>query len=128
MLIFRNIIWIDNQLEYTKYINELKYLGNYKISFSPKINEGINIIKGIKFEETVIIIGENLYSQFIMALKQIIKDIYIIPRILIFSKSKTNYIENNYIYKESIDNPFLVDTKTNFEEIKQFLLNSKVKD
>ena len=70
-------------------------------------------------KEQDIIINISLYKEFIDKFKEKIKDIYVIPKIIIFSKNKDKLIN------EKINNSFynLGGIKTSFDEIIQFIIN-----
>ena len=122
-----NVIWFDENYdneENTGYINELKGYHNLKIKCFKDIEEGMKYIKTIEFVETNIIISGRLYGKFISKFKEELKDIYIIPKIIIFTKNKDTFLKNNNEYKNYIDNSFynLGGIKTIFKDIKDFIL------
>ena len=122
-----NVIWFDENYdneENTGYINELKGYHNLKIKCFKDIEEGMKYIKTIEFVETNIIISGRLYGKFIDKFKEELKDIYIIPKIIIFTKNKDTFLKNNNEYKNYIDNSFynLGGIKTIFKDIKDFIL------
>ena len=122
-----NVIWFDENYdneENTGYINELKEYHNLKIKCFKDIEEGMKYIKTIEFVETNIIISGRLYGKFIDKFKEELKDIYIIPKIIIFTKNKDTFLKNNNEYKNYIDNSFynLGGIKTIFQDIKDFIL------
>ena len=68
MVIFSNIIWIDSNVdnyENSGYLKELKAYSFFKIKCFKNVNEAINKIKKIEFEETNIILNGKLYIKFI---------------------------------------------------------------
>ena len=122
-----NIIWFDQNYdneENSGYIDELKQYHNFKIKCFKEIKEGMKYIKTIQFEETNIIISGKLYIKFIKKFKEEIKDIYIIPKIIIFTKNKNEFLKNNSVYKNYFNNSFynLGGIKTLFNDIKDFIL------
>ena len=102
------IIWIDkniNSLENQKYLLQLGY-SNANMNFVPSKMNYIhqneqnlsydiqvfdNIADSINYIRTLIIISEGLFNEFINILYQRLKDIYIIPYIIIFSSRKINF-------------------------------------
>ena len=119
------IIWIDpniNNNENTKYLRQLESYKNTKVHPFKNILDSIEFIKTLKFEETNIIISGSLYSEFIKKFEENIRDIYIIPKIIIFTLSKEKFLELNKDYKE---NSFysLGGIETSFDGIKSFLFN-----
>ena len=122
-----NVIWFDENYdrgENIGYLNELKTYQNLKIKCFKKIEIGIKYIKEIKFEVTNIILSGRLYIEFIKKFRDEIKDIYIIPKIIIFTKDKNEFLKHNNEYKNYIDNSFynLGGIKTVFKDIKDFIL------
>ena len=122
MVIISNVIWIEPNINSKENINYLKELLSFhylKIRSFTNVEEAINLIKSIRFEETNIIINISLFKQFIDKFKENIKDIYVIPKIIIFSKNK------NKLINEKINNSFynLGGIKTSFDEIIQFIIN-----
>ena len=116
-----NVIWIDENYdneENTVYLNELREYHNLKIK-----DEGMKYIKSIEFEETNIIITGKLYTNFIQKFKEELKDIYIIPKIIIFTKNINDFLKNNYEYKNYINNSFYNSggIKILFKDIKDFI-------
>ena len=122
-----NVIWFDENFdneENTEYINELKDYKNLKIRCFKEIEEGMKYIKSIEFQETNIIISGKLYGKFIIKFKEELKDIYIIPKIIIFTKNKDEFLKKNDEYKNYINNSFynLGGIKVIFKDIKDFIL------
>lgn len=103
MAIISNVIWINPFMdddENIKFIKELENTEKYlRIRCFKKIEEAIDYIKSIRFEETKIIVNGESYIQFIEKFIDNLKDIFIIPKIIIYSKNKNKFIENNKEYK-----------------------------
>ena len=121
-------IWIDpniNNQENTKYSKELKKISNCNLQCFTNVMDALNYIKDLKFEETKIIVNGELYIEFIKLFINNIKDIKVIPKIVIFTNNKALFIENNSQYKDIINHSFynFGGIKTTFGEIKQFLTN-----
>ena len=121
------IIWIDPNVdnkENSGYLKQLKSYSYFKPKPVKKMDEAMNIIKSIEFEEVYIILSGKLYIKFIEQFIENLKDIYIIPKIIIFTGNKDKFIEYNKNYSNLLNHPFynLGGIKTSFEEIKQFLL------
>ena len=128
MVVISNIIWIDQNVdneENNGYLKELQNYNYFKIKCFKNIDEAINEIKKIEFEETYIILSGKLYITFIEKFKENLKDMYIIPKIIIFTGNKEKFIEYNKEYSSILNHPFynLGGIKTSFNEIKQFILN-----
>ena len=122
-----NIIWIDTNVDNEEnilYLKELELIGNFKINCFKSVEKAIEIIKTINFEQTFIIICGKLYKDFIEKFKENLKDIYIIPKIIIFTNNKEKLI--NYNKEINYNHPYynLGGIKTSFDEVKNFILNS----
>ena len=119
-----NIIWIGPNIENDQinFIEELKTNNFGKIEQFKEIGNAIQKLSNINFEETKIIIIDNLYSEFVQKFKKVINEMKVIPKILIFTENEKNFIKDN---KESIneDNKFYTNggIATTFENIKEFL-------
>ena len=124
-----NIIWIDlnvNSEENKEHIEELESYVYFNVKCFNNVEESIDFIKKIQFKETTIIVDGRLYIEFINKFKEDLKDICIIPKIVIFTKSKKEFLNNNKEYEEIINHPFfnfggIKETK---EEIKEFLIKN----
>ena len=119
------IIWIDpniNNNENTKYIKDLESFKNTRIYPFKDISDSLEKIKTIKFEDTHIIVSGSLYSEFIKKLEENIRDIYVVPKIIIFTLNKERFLDLNKDYKE---NSFysLGGIETSFDKIKSFIFN-----
>ena len=123
MDVISNVIWIDPNVDNEEnrgYLEELQIYNYFKIKCFKNIDEAIDIIKKIEFEETYIIISGRLYIKFIEKFQENLKDIYIIPKIIIFTGNKEKFIEYNKEYSNILNHPFynLGGIKTSFDEIK----------
>ena len=109
MAALSNIILIDpreEKIEKIKFLNGLKSLKYYNLKSYRKIEDAIIEIKKIVFEETIIIINEKQYIEFVELFNKNLKDIYIIPKIIIYEENKENFIEKNKEYNNIINDPF----------------------
>ena len=124
-----NIIWIDENIEgieISGYIQELKALGYFKIKTFKKVKDAINHIKEIQFEDTITIVSGNLYFQFIDKFQENLNDIYIIPKIIIFtSDEKKKFLHKNKNKLNYIDDPFYNcgGIRASFDDVKKFVIN-----
>ena len=123
-----NIIWIDINVdneENSMYVKELELLGNFKINCFKFIENAIESIKKINFEQTFIIVSGKLYKDFIEKFKENLNDIYIIPRIIIFTRNEEKLV--NYNKEINYHHPYynFGGIKTSFDEVKKFILNQK---
>ena len=81
-------------------------------------------MKYAEFLETKIIISGSLYSDFIKSFKWSKLDIFIAPKIIVFTKNKENFIKENKFYKDGKN--ILYDfarIATSFDGVKKFLKN-----
>ena len=116
------MIWIDkdiNSKEKSDYIEELSYSG-FKTKKCKEVMKAIKAMKFVKFEVIKIIIDDELYSEFVKIFKENLKYMLCIPAIIIFTKNKKKFLENNKDYKNNKFYNFggVVDT---FKEVKKFL-------
>ena len=101
------LIWIDQKFhnEVNQYVKEIirqfKFL---KIKIFSNTEEAINYIKQKKFVSTKIIINGVLYSQFVNMLKEKIRDIFVAPKIIVFTSNINSFYMHNkdYFNKENI--------------------------
>ena len=117
-----NLIWVDSNIDNEENSAYLEILKNYvflKVKYFKEVDEAINKIKEFEFIEIIIIISGRIYIKFIENFKKNLKDIYIIPKIIIFTGSKTKFIEYNKQYKELFNHPFynFGGIKTSFNEV-----------
>ena len=120
------IVWLDKNSdgdEIKEYLSQLESLGYSNIKCYKTINDSINYLKTIKFEETVIIVSGSLYNLFIKEFKNNLNDIYIIPKIIIFTSNIKGFKQNSE--KDFINDPFYNKggIHDQFEDIKNFILN-----
>ena len=128
----RNVIWVDSNIngdENNSYKKELDSLGCFKFKFISNIEEAINYLKTIDFLETFIIISGDLYYKFIQDFHKNINNIYVIPKIVIFTSNKEDFLKNNMInqdFHNYINHPFynLGGIHTSIDEIKKFIVES----
>ena len=103
-----NVIWIDENVdnfENTGYLKELNSLG-YNVQCFKNVDEGFDLVKSIKFESTKIIISGRLYFKFIQKFIDNLNEIYVIPKIIIFTRNREKFIQNNKINEDIINHPF----------------------
>jgi len=103
-----NVIWIDPNVdnsENTGYLEDLNALG-YNVKCFKNVDDAMDIIKSIKFESTKIIISGRLYIQFIKKFLDEMNNLYVIPKIIIFTRQKDLFIESNKENEDIINHPF----------------------
>ena len=102
------VIWIDENIdneENTTYIDDLESSFSVKITPCKNVYTAINKLKEIKFIETKVIISGKLYNEFVRMFKDSITTIFVAPKIIVFTKDKTKFLENHRNF-ENNDNIF----------------------
>ena len=96
-----------------------------KLKCFKTVEEAIIYLKTIK-----IIISGKLYIKFIQSFLQNILDMFIVPKIIIFTGDKERFIKNNDKYKSIIKDPFYNygGIKVIFEDIQNFIKSKKNKE
>ena len=103
-----NVIWIDENVdneENTGYLKDLNALG-YNVQCFKNVDEGFDLVKSIRFESTKIIISGRLYIKFVKKFIDNINEIYVIPKIIIFTLNKERFIKSNKANEDLINHPF----------------------
>ena len=126
----QNIIWIDENVDSylnLSYSQELKSINSVNVNLFKNVIEAINYLKTLRFEDTKIIICGRLYSEFVNTFKKNIIEMYVIPKIIVFTRNKEKFIEFNPDYYDS-NNKFynFGGIAIVFDEIKKFLNNEGV--
>ena len=114
-----NVVWIDpnvNNIQNKEFAEKIEKLSYIKLKLFTKVDEAINYLKSVKFEETIVIVSGRPYSKFVSSFKKNITKINVIPKILVFTSNDYTFKKFNKDY-ENEDNAFY-----NFGGIKtQFL-------
>jgi len=125
--IMPHTIWIDENIdneENTKYSKKLESIGLLSLKLFKEIDKAINHMKNINFLETKVIVCDSLYSEFVNKFKENILDMFVAPKIIVFTKNKEKFIENNKEYQNNINSFYKFGgIATTFDEIKKFLKN-----
>ena len=105
------IIWIDKNVNNEENTYYIKYLQkrNFIIHAYDDIQLGLNEIlynKEQYFKDIYIILSGSFYQDFILKFKNQLQDIYVASKIVIFTKDKESFLENNSKIKDIIDNKF----------------------
>ena len=119
-------IWIDPNIdkgENIGYGKELESINFYKPQLCKKVSEAIDYLRTIKFEETKIIVSGKLYAELVANIKENIRDIYTIPKIIVFTSNEGKFIEKNNYYQNQ-ENKFYNNGGITiiFEEVKKFII------
>ena len=127
MVIISNVIWIDENIDNEEskgYRKELEKIWYLKVKCFKDTKEAIDYLKEIEFKETKIIVNGRLYIEFINIFIENLREINVIPKIIIFEKEKELFIQNNQQYFRDNNLSFYNswEIKTTFKEIKNFLI------
>ncbi len=129
----KHLIWIDPNYDNEEnqiYVRNMRELGFLNIKCFKTTEEGIDYIKTIKFESTKIILNGRLFVEFIWKFKEILKYLYIIPKIAIFTRNKIDFLDYNKDNFDIINDSFYTYGKINvlYDEIIEFLIPEKMID
>ena len=122
------IIWIDKNVNRDKnkeYQKTIESYNNIELKCFEEVEKGIEYIKQIKFQKTIIITSGRLYPKFYYSLKSCEHELYIIPKIIIFTGNAITFYSQ--IDKSlPIDDSFYNIGKVvdNIEEVKKFIETS----
>ena len=123
-----NVIWIDPNVtniqnrDYTEEFEKLKYI---KLKTFHQVDEAIIYLKSIKFEETIVILSGWPYSEFVSSFKKNINQIYVIPKIVVFTLNRNKFLQYNKDY-ENENNAFYKfgGIETSYPKIYEFIKNN----
>jgi len=120
-----NVIWLDENLdseEKKKYTEVLKSFGSLIVRLFKNLDKAIEHMKYIEFQETKLIVSGKLYPEFVNKFKENIIDMCVAPKIIIFTRNKQKFIENNKYLQNNTFYNFggVADT---FQEVVKFLKN-----
>ena len=93
-----HIFWVtDNKIdeEYESFSISSKYFKKYKPQIFKSVKIIMNKIEKIEFENTYIIITENMFEEFISEFLNKIIEIKVIPKFIIYTRDKTSEKNNN---------------------------------
>ena len=128
-MVFSNIVWIDiyvndvlelNTNENKDYLKILKSLSNFKVKCFNDVYESMIYLKSIRYEETFIIVSGRLYTELIQNLNKNYSDLYILPKIIIFTKKKNTFKNENVNFLNKYN--FSIDIHSEFKPIKKDIL------
>ena len=98
-----NVIWIDQYIdnyENERYSRILRSMKSLIVKLFKNVDEAIKYMIKIKFEEFKVIVSGRLYSEFVRKFKENINDMFISPKIIVFTGSEDRFLEYNPEYKE----------------------------
>ena len=120
------VIWIDQKIDnFTNigYAKELRAIPSIKyLKLFNNVDETIIYLKEIKFDETIIIVSGRLYEELVEKFKENLLEIYTIPKIIVFTSSKSKFIEFNKDYENEANNFYnFGGIAISFKKIEDFL-------
>ena len=125
------IIWFDANIKSNEnqgYIKELKGNNDIKFESFDSIEKGIKSLQDIKFQNTIIITSGSLCPELCERLRELVDKIFFIPKVIIFTGDKQNYIttNNNHPNPVPINDPFYNSGGITDEigEVRKFVENS----
>ena len=124
-----NIIWIDTNINGTEtkiYVKQLRDKGYKNIKLYKNVNNAIDEMKLIKFEETFVIVSGKLYQEFVKCFKENVTFMHIVPKIIVFAFNKEKFFEYNkdFLNKENCFYNY-GGINTLFKQVKEFIDNTK---
>jgi len=124
-----NVLWIDPEIdneEFRQYEQELETNKTLKVKLFSNVDEAIEFMKEIKFQETKVIVNGGLYADFVSSFKANAHRMYFAPKIIVFTSNKENFIENNKEYQNNEDMFYKFGKVANtFKKIKKFLKSER---
>ena len=100
-------------------MNSIEILRTYK-----NTDEAVTYLKEIRFDETIIIVSGRLYSELVEKFKENLLGLYIIPKIIVFTSTKTSFLEFNKDYENESNNFYnFGGIATSFTQIEDFFIS-----
>ena len=126
------VIWLDQNVDNdinTIYAKDLRAMNSIELLRTYKnIDEAMTDLKEIRFDETIIIVSGRLYSELVEKFKENLLGLYTIPKIIVFTSSRADFLEFNKDYENETNNFYnFGGIATSFTQIEDFF-NSKNKD
>ena len=121
-----NVVWINQNMDTPQdqlYLEELGKNKQLKVKCFKEIGSTINYLKNLEFEETYLITNGKFYIKFIEEFKKNIREICVIPKIIILTTDKKDFLTKNPEYKNFEKDPYynLGGIQTSFDDIKKFI-------
>ena len=103
-----------------KNINDNTTYNPYLYAYT-RVDEAINHIKAMRFSLSIIIVSGSYFFDFVNEFQKNINDIYIIPKIIVFtSQTKKNSLLNEIKNNKNIDEFYgCVGVRSEFDEVKK---------
>ena len=121
-----NVVWINQNMDTPQdqlYLEELGKNKQLKVKCFKEIDITINYLKNLEFEETYLITNGKFYIKFIEEFKKNIREICVVPKIIILTTDKKDFLTKNPEYKNFEKDPYynLGGIQTSFDDIKKFI-------
>ena len=121
-----NVVWINQNMDTPQdqlYLEELGKNKQLKVKCFKEIGSTINYLKNLEFEETYLITNGKFYIKFIEEFKKNIREICVVPKIIILTTDKKDFLTKNPEYKNFEKDPYynLGGIQTSFDDIKKFI-------
>ena len=130
------VIWIDANAfgkEISECKAELEKFDQIRVERFIEVEKGINCLKEEEknFKKTIVITSGRLYPEFYNALKNCINNLYVIPKIIIYTSNEKNYREANKNHENPcpLDDPIyniggVVDNKNDLKKFIEISINN----
>ena len=130
------VIWIDANAfgkEISECKAELEKFDQFRVERFIEVEKGINCLKEEEknFKKTIVITSGRLYPEFYNALKNCINNLYVIPKIIIYTSNAKNYREANKNHENPcpLDDPIyniggVVDNKNDLKKFIEISINN----
>ena len=119
------VLWIDNAMisnENKKFFKEIESINSIQFQKFNEVDKTITNLKSNELNDTKIIVKDNLFSEFIKKFLKNKSDIRCTPKIIIFTRDRQNFIDNNKEYQNDFNMFYIIwGIATTFEEINQML-------
>ena len=130
------IIWIDQYIdgeEIKKYKAELEQYKEIKVECFKEVNKGINCLKDKEknYKKTIVITSGKLFPPFYQTLQKCIKELTVVPKIIIYTSNAQKYRDENAKYPKPspLDDPIyniggVVDNKNDLKKFIEISINT----
>ena len=130
------IIWIDQYIdgeEIKKFKAELEQYKEIKVECFKEVNKGINCLKDKEknYKKTIVITSGKLFPPFYQTLQKCIKELTVVPKIIIYTSNAQKYREANQNHENPcpLDDPIyniggVVDNKNDLKKFIEISINT----
>ena len=123
----KTYFWLDkniNNKENQNYVKELELIYQIEVKTYENIIKAIKYLETLNFEETKMIIGGQLYDEFVLIFKEKVSKINVVPKIIVFTQDKNTFIKSHSDFR-NLNNKFycLGGVVDSFDDVEKFLNN-----